>query len=397
VALPLYYNWRNVLARKLSTALTFVVVAVVVLVLALLLSFAAGIRASLAISGRPDNLIVLKPGATAESTSILRPEEISRLIQTPGLARTTAPTDGVPADVALLSPELCVQTMLLHQGGEGKQANVAIRGVDQVAFAVHSNVKLVEGRRFQPGTLEAVVGKAAHERYAGLQLGDEVALGRSGNRLYKIVGIFDAGGAALESEIWAARSMVADSYQRQFVSSVYIRLTSPEAAQEATTYVDGPVVQLEAKTETKYYDDLATMTRQIVLLTTILVAIMAAGAVFAVANTMYSAVDGRRREIATLRTLGFSRGAIMLAFVIESLLICVAACACGLAVSLLFNGTRQDYLSDATWTALAYELRVTPQIVLIALGTAVLVGVAGALAPATRAARINILQAVRKG
>ena len=314
-------------------------------------------RASLAVSGRPDNLIVLKPGATAESTSLLRSEEFAHLVQVPGLARTTEPTAGLAADVALMSPELCVQTTMQHRGDGGRQANVAIRGVDEVAFAVHPNMRITSGRCFQPGTQEAIVGRAAQERYAGLALGDEVTLGRSGNRPYKIVGVFEAGGAAIESELWAARSMLADSYHRQFVSSVCLRLTSPDLAAEAIEYVDGPVVQLEAKTETKYYDDLASMTRQIVLLTTVLVAIMATGAVFAVANTMYSAVDGRRREIAMLRTLGFGRAAIMLSFVIESLLICVVACACGLAVSLLFNGTRQDYLSETTWTALAYELR----------------------------------------
>jgi putative ABC transport system permease protein len=397
VALPLYYNWRNVLARKLSTALTFVVVAVVVFVLALLLSFAAGIRASLAVSGRPDNLIVLKPGATAESTSILRPEEISRLIQTPGLAHTTAPADGLPAGTALLSPELCVQTTLHRDTGDESTANVAIRGVDDVAFAVHSDVRIVAGRRFRPGVLEVIVGRAARDRYAGLQLGDTINLGRSGNREYKVVGVFDAAGAAIESEIWAPRSALTDSYQRRFVSSVCLRVTSAAAADAAIEYVDGPVVQLEGKTETQYYGDLAAQTRQIVVLTTILIAVMAIGAIFAVANTMYSAVDGRRREIALLRTIGFGRAAIMLAFMIESLLICVAACASGLAVSLFFNGARKDYLSDATWTTFAYELRITPQIVVLALATAVLVGVCGALAPAGRAARINILQAVRKG
>lgn len=397
MALPLYYNWRNVLARKLSTTLTFVVVAVVVLVLALLLSFAAGIQASLAVSGRPDNLIVLKPGATAESTSILRPEEVSRLVQIPGLARTSTAVDGLPADTALLSPELCVQTTLRHHGNADLTANVAIRGVDDVAFAVHSNLRIREGRRFQQGALEAIVGRAARDRYAGLQIGDEIGLGRSGDRKYTIVGVFDAGGAAIESEVWAPRSMVADSYQRPFASSVCVRLTSAAAAAAAIAYVNGPVVGLEGKTETRYYEELSRTTRGIVILTTVLVGIMAIGAVFAVANTMYTAVDGRRREIAMLRTLGFGRGAIMLSFVIESLLICVAACACGLGVSLLFNGTRQDYMSEVTFTALAYELRVTPGIVLSALGMAVVVAVGGALAPAARAARINILQAVRKG
>ena len=145
-----------------------------------------------------------------------------------------------------------------------------------------------------------------------------------------------------------------------------------------------------------YYHKLAAQTREIVVLTTILVGIMSIGAVFAVANTMYAAVDGRRREIAMLRTIGFSRRSIMLAFVIESLLICVTACVLGLGASLLLNGVRQDFLSESTWTVMAYELRISPAILLSALGVSAAVGVVGALAPAVRAARTSVLEALRK-
>lgn len=413
--LPLSYNWRNLLARKLSTMFTFIIVMVVVLVLARLLSFATGIRASLVASSSPLNIIVLKPGATAESTSLLGFDETARLVQTPGLARLPAgvprstPVETgmsqradlpgtLPAGDVLLSPELCVQTMLRHRN-DGSPANVAVRGVDDVAFAVHPEVHLVAGRSFRQGVLEVIVGRAAQQRFADLDLGREMPLGRRTDRRYKVVGAFEAHGGALESEVWAPRTILQDSYHRRIVSSVCLRLDpgalgDPAAA--AIAYIRSPAVGLEAKRETEYYDELASRTREIVVLTTILISIMAIGAVFAVANAMYSAVDGRRRELAMLRALGFSRAAIMLALLIEGALLCMAACACGLALSTLFTGSPQDFLSDTTWTVLAYESHVTWQIVVTALVLATLVGVIGTLAPALRAARINVLEALRK-
>lgn len=388
MALPLYYNWRNLLARKLSTALTFFIVAVVVFVLALLLSFASGIQASLVASGSRHNIIVLKPGSTAESTSLITTDEVARVIQVPGVAR------GVAGE-ALISQELALQT-LIERRTNGLPANVAVRGVDEVAFEVHDEVRVTSGRRFEPGAMEVIVGRAAQERFRGLEVGNEVNLGRKSDRKYRVVGTFTAGGGAFESEIWAPRTMMLDSYQRRLASSVCIRLTSPDAAPAAIQFIRGPSVDLEAKVESQYYEELAAKTREIVVLTTVLVAIMAVGAAFAVANTLYSAVDGRRRELAMLRAIGFGRGSIMAALLVESLLLCTIACGSGLAASLLFDGARQDFLSDATWTVLAYELRITPQIMASALALAVLVGVTGALAPAARAARIDVLQALRK-
>ena len=391
--LPLYYNYRNLLRRKLSTLLTFMVVAVVVLVLSVLLSFASGISASLAATGSPLNILVMKPGATAESTSVLVPEEVGRLIQTPGVARGA---DGA----ILLSRELCVQAAIPRKTGSsedsGLPANVAIRGVDLVAFDIHREVRIVQGRKFTPGALEVVVGKGAAERYQGATLGDHLILGRMGNRPFEVVGIFEAAGGALESEVWAPRTVISDSYLRRFDSSVVLRLEDAGKREEAIAYVSGPAVQLEAKTEIEYYEDLSKKSRDIVLLATILVGIMAIGAVFAVANTMFAAVDGRRREIAMLRTIGFTKPAIIFSFVIESVLICVAACITGLGLSMLFSGARSDFLSDATWTVFAFELKVTPGILVAAFIVAVVVGVIGAITPAIRAARTRIIEALRK-
>jgi putative ABC transport system permease protein len=365
---------------------------VIISVLCTLLSFAAGIRASLVATGSSINLIVLKPGATAESTSIILPEEAARLAQTPGVARDDAGT-------LLMSPEVCVQTDIPRRGQSGASANVALRGVDDAAFAVHPEVKIIEGRGFRQGALEVIVGQAARSRFAGLDLGSSVLLGRHGQRQYQVVGVFDAKGGALESEVWAPRTMLCDSYQRRLASSVCLRMENASSAPAAIEYINGPTVQLDGKLEAKYYDDLASKTREIVVLTSILVGIMAVGAIFAVANTMYSSVDGRRREIAMLRAIGFRRGAIIAALVTESLLLSCIGWACGLGICLFVMpiiGQRQDFLSDQTWTVLAYELRITPRIIGTAFVLAVIVGALGALAPALRAARLDILEALRK-
>ncbi|MCG3137573.1 MAG: hypothetical protein HJJLKODD_01419 [Phycisphaerae bacterium] len=376
------------MVRRLSSLLTFVVVSVVVLVLAVLLSFAAGIRASLKSSGHPENILVLKSGATAESTSILSPDEVNRMVQTPGVANSTT-------GELLISPELCVQTSIPRQGS-GAMANVAIRGVEPMAFEVHPEVRIVAGRCFEPGVLEAVVGKAASERFSGLQVGSLVQLGRLNNQVFEVVGIFEAGGNAFESEIWTARTTLASSYDRRYISSVAMRIESPAAVPTSLDYINGPAVRLQAKTELNYYEELSSKTREIVLLSSVLIFIMGIGAVFAVANTMHAAVDSRRREIAMLRTLGFSRRSIGLAFWFESLIICLLACGCGLAGSMAFSGTKQDFLSDATWTVLAYQLQVTPDIALTAIILAVTVGTLGAVLPAWRASRVPILEALRK-
>ena len=387
--LPLYYNWRNLAVRRLSTTLTFIVVAAVVFVLTCLLSFAAGIRASLAASGSRNNLLVLAPGATAESTSMIPPDEVNRLVQTPGVARDASGN-------LLMSREVCVQTSIPRKGANGALANVAVRGVDDVAFDIHSELQLVEGRRFQGGALEVLVGRAAQARYQNLQIGDQLPLGKLGTRTFRIVGVFETSGSALESEIWGPRTTIADAYGRRFVSSALLRLDDDFPADEAIAYINGPAVNLDGKRETRYYEELASKTQEIVLLTTILISIMAVGASFAVANTMFASVDGRRREIAMLRTIGFGRGSIFAALVAEALLICVPACAAALAASMFLDGLKQDFLSDATFTVLAYELKVTPSTVGTALAVAIVVALTGAVAPAVKAGRTRIIESLRK-
>lgn len=389
MALPLSYTWRNLFARKLSTGLTFLVVAVVVFVLSVLLSFAAGMQASLKAANSPVNLVVLKPGASAESTSIIWDDEVTPLAQTPGLSKNTA-------GEVFLSRELSVQAPVPRRSDSTRLANVPVRGVDDIAFSVHPEVRVIEGRSFVQGQMEAIVGRAAQGRFANLQIGDEVTLGRQANRRFRVVGVFEANGSALESEIWAPRTVLSDSYRRTFASAVHLRLRAPDEVTAALQYVNGPSVQLRAKLEGDYYEDLNKKTREIVGLAMILIAIMGIGAAFAVANTMYAAVDARRREIAMLRTIGFARRSVISVFLLESVMLTSVACLAGLGAAAYLGGMKQDYLSDTTWTVFAFELKMTPQILLICFAVATTVGVVGAVAPAGRAARTRILDALRK-
>ena len=387
--LPLSYNWHSLFVRRQSALLTFVVVATLVFVLSVLLSFVTGLRKSVAASGSADNMVVLAPGATAESTSLILPEQVARLTQVDGIRRDESGS-------ALISSETYVQTSLARMGSQGALAHVGVRGVDDVAFLVHRSVRMVEGRKFEPGHREVIVGRAAQARYDGLQLGREISLGRLGNRMFTVVGAFEANGGALENEIWAARTILADAYDRHLISSVHLGVTPGKSAADLMAQISGPSINLGARTEADYYEELLVKTREVVSLATFLAAVMSLGAIFAMANTMFAAVDGRRREVAMLRTLGFGRLSIALAFVMESFLLCTGAAVAGLLASIVTSGAPRDFLSDASWTAFAYERQVTPTIGALALGVSTLVGVLGALVPAWRAARIQPATALRR-
>jgi len=221
-------------------------------------------------------------------------------------------------------------------------------------------------------------------------------LGRSRNRPFRVVGVFEAGGGALENEVWASRSALGDAYNRRFVSSAVLRLEHPDRADEAIRYINGSTVRLDARREPEYYAELSARVRQMVLLVSLLVGVMAFGAVFAVANTMYAAVDGRRREIAMLRAIGFGRVAIVVAFLLESFALCTLACAAGLTASLYFTRPQQAFMSDISWTSYTYDPKLTAGTLLTALGLALAVGMIGGVAPAIKGARTRIIEALRK-
>ncbi len=391
MALPLRYNWRNLFVRKSNTALTFGVVALIVFVLAWALGFGAGMRSALNAGGSDDKLIVIKPGATGESTSLITKAERDQLIQLSGLLRDENGR-------VLVSGELCSQVSLPRLGSaEGQRTPVAIRGIEEIGFAVHPTVRIVEGRRFDPGQAELIVGRAIAERVQGLEIGDRVMLGSKRRAAFEVVGLFDAGGGPLESEVWGSVSKLMDALGREVLSSVALRIADPAEAAALIEEISGPPYQLDAKTERRYYDDIADKSAQLVQLTLILVLFMACGACFAVANTIYAAVDGRSREIAMLRTIGYSRGAIVAAFLLEAVLICSMAGLFGIGAAMFFQGQKQDFMAEATWSTIAYEMEMTPLTLGVSMALALGVGIIGAAVPAVRASRVDVITGLRQG
>ncbi len=395
MALPLVYHWRNVFVRPTTTTLTILVVAAVVGLLGWILGFAAALRGSLAVASDTHKIIVIRRGSTSEGTSALPPAEFNKLSQVTGVARD--PQTGRP----LVSPEMTVQVALPRKRDAGRTtANVAVRGVDpERAFAVHRNVRL-QGPVFATGAQEIIVGVKAAEQFAGLRLGDVVNLGFGNDRGYRVVGYFTADGGPLESEIWGYLPSLMNAYSRNAYSSAALRVAPDEDPQKVIEQIEGPAIQLTAKTEAAYWHEQLRLVRGYLVIVTGLVLIMSVAAVCSIANTMFSAVAGRTREIAMLRTIGFGRGRILVGFVLEAVLLALlgGGLGCGLCLAWLqFVGRTKDMLGASSFTTLAFEIRLTPMIAAVALAAVVLVGALGALVPAWRAARVQAVSALREG
>lgn len=394
MALPLSYNWKNLFVRKTTTIMTVLVIAAVVGVLAWMLGFRSSLERSLSFANDAKKLIVLRQAATSETNSAIPPEDYNKLTQ---LDREIA-LDPATRD-QLKSPEMIVQVSLprLSDGG-ATRANVAVRGVTDEAFKVHSNVKLL-GAKINQGQMEVVVGVAAAKQFAGLDVGQTINLGFSANRGFKIVGHFSADGGPLESEIWGPLTVLMNSYQRNLYSSVGLRLGDGVDPKEVIRKIEGPAIELTAQTEPQYWDAQAKNIRTYLMIVGVLVGVMCMAAAFSIANTMYSSVAARSREFAMLRTIGFSGGQILVSIIIESVFLSllggVLGClACSLWLTLA--GNTKDMFGATTFTTMAFEIRMTPQIVAFSLASVALVGVLGAITPGLRAAKIRVVEALRE-
>lgn len=393
MALPLHYHWRNLFVRRTSTLLTVLVVAAVVGTLTWILAFSTALRESLSIASDQRKLIVIRRGSESETNSAIRTDEFNRLHQLSGVARDER---GEP----LISPELMVQISLprARDGGRTK-ANVAVRGVTQTAFQVHRVVR-PDGMLFSTGEPEVIVGRRVAEQFLGLQVGQTIHLGSGTKRAYRVVGTFSAGGGPLESEVWGYLGSLQNAYNRPGVySSAALRLAEGADAAALAEQIRQPPIELEAETEAAYWARQSSNLDVYRVIAASLVAVIGVAAGFAITNTLFSMVAGRSREIAMLRTIGFSRGSILAGFVIESVMLSliggVLGCA-GCAAWLALVGSTKDMFGARTFTTLAFQVRLTPLIVLAALLLVMLIGAAGAIAPAIRASRTRVIDALRE-
>ena len=384
-----WMSLKGVPGRLGSTITAVVGVAGVVAVLVAVLSIAAGFRATLEGSGRPDVALVMRSGSQSEMNSILMREDVRLVQDAPQVRRM----EGEPA----ASAELFV-VVDVPKRSTGTSANVPLRGVQPAAFRVRDRVEIVEGRRFTPGRNEVIVGSGAAAEFAGLDVGNTL---RWGETEWTVVGRFDAGGTVADSEIWCDVGVLQPAYRRgSSFQAVYARLESPEAfeAFEAGLEAD-PRLDVSVQRESTYYAEqsqgLATF---ISVAGTAIALLMAIGAVFGALNTMYNAVAARSREIATLRALGFKSGPVVLSVLVESLALALAGGAMGgILAYLAFDGFQAATLNWQSFSQVAFAFRITPPLVVMGLVFALAIGFFGGLFPAVRAARLPVATALREG
>jgi putative ABC transport system permease protein len=388
VPLPIVYNIRSVRERWTSSLVAIVGIAGAVGVFVAMLALARGFQATLVSSGQPDNVIVEQAGADTEMTSALELDAVHSIENAPYIKRQ--------GQDALISPEVVVVANLQLRGPQGGDANVEVRGVATRVLSVRDNVHIVQGRFFTPGLYEIVVGKHATLAYAGLELGGTVRIGPGS---WKVVGIFDSGGSAFDSEVWADSNVLNANYQRpnNVFQSVTVKLGSAsdfDAFQQAVTR--NPHLQVQALREREYYANQSrTVTTLITVLGGLVALVMGLGAILAALNTMYASVSERSREIAVLRAIGFGSGSIVLSFVSESILIALAGGIAGCLAVLPINGITTGTMNWQTFAHLSFAFRVTADLLGLGLVFALAMGVVGGLPPAIRAARANVATTLR--
>jgi putative ABC transport system permease protein len=388
--IPISYNIRSMFVRKTTTIATALGVGLVVFVYASSEMLASGVTKTMTSAGRPDNAMVLRKGSDVEMASSIEVSTVNLVLAAPGVKRDTT-------GAALGSGEIVVVIAQEKIGGEpGQVSNVLVRGVGENALKVHPEVRVADGRPPQPGTDEVMIGRGLVGRFAGMQLGSSFELKK--NRPVKVVGIFEAGGASFESEVWAGIDTARSSFGREgLVNSVVVRLDSPSKFDAFKAAMENEKrLQLDAWTETKYYERQSEGTSQFVgILGTLISFFFAFGAILGAIITMHAAVAQRQREIGTLRAIGFSRGSILFSFLLEATLLALAGGLVGVAGALAFGSQKISMMNWTTWQEVTFAFDPDPKLLLKSLFVGALMGILGGAFPAFRAARISPVQAMR--
>jgi putative ABC transport system permease protein len=383
-----WLNLRTVPQRLGSSVVAIVGIAGVVVVLVAVLSIAEGFVAAMRDAGSPSRAIVMRSGADAEMTSGLSGPETDVIKQAPGIVRDR--------QQLAASAELFVITDL-PKISTGTSANVPLRGIEPSAFFVRDGASIIDGRMFQFGTNEVIVGRAASKQFAGLTVGSTVT---SGQVSWKVVGLFEADGGVAETEIWCDARTLQGAYRRgNSYQSVLVRLDSPQSFDAFKDWLTtNPQVSVSVRRETEYYA--AQSTTLSTLVRTIgfgIAGLMAVGAIFGAILTMYTAVATRAREIATLRALGFNAPAVLVSVLAESMLLAaVGGLIGGIAAYAGFNGYQTSTMNFQTFSQVAFAFRVTPTLLGLGLIWSLAMGLIGGIMPAFRAARLPIATALRE-
>ncbi len=387
MAIPVAYNFRNLLVRKTTTVMTALGIALTVSVLLAILALVNGLDSSLHSTGDPLHVLVLRKGSTTELVSNFTRANFQVLKDKPGIARDSS---GQP----LASLELVTIVNLANAENPDGQ-NITLRGLTPVGINLREGLKIVEGRWFEPGKRELVVGRSIARAYPQARLGGKLRLGSAD---WDVVGVMSAGQSSTNSEIFAdLNELSADQNRSAVLSSTLLRATDPVAADALIKNIeDDQQLNMTAMSEKTYYDNQTSSGAPVEFLGIFCSIIMAVGSAFAAMNTMYAAVARRTAEIGTLRVLGFSRGSVLLSFFIEAILLSIIGGLIGCLLVLPLNGITTSIGNFATFAQTSFNFRVTPDIMLRGVVFAMVLGALGGLFPAFSASRKEIVAALRQ-
>lgn len=389
MGLPLVYNLRNVAQRPVATFTTAIGIALTVAVLLAALALAEGLQASMAETGSPDNALVLRKGADNELSSGIS-------LDAAAILRGNAIVASGPDGRSLASFEM-LATSNMSRVGQNGSSNIRVRGVDLSTIGMRASPTVSEGRMFTPGADEVVVGATIAPRFANCRVGDELTFSR---RKFKVVGRFRTGGSSFESEIWGDANVLMPVFHRQGAYQVVVlRMKNPAGYDAFKREAEkDPRLGVQVYRENAFYAEQAqSVTLLIRGLGIFITVIMAVGALFGAANTMFAAVSGRTREIATLLVLGFSPLAVMGSFVVESVMIAVIGGLLGCLLALPINGITTSTTNFASFSEVAFQFKVTPALMLDALIFSAVLGILGGFFPALKAANQPIARTLRGG
>lgn len=375
--------------RRLTTLLTITGLALVIFVFSAVLMMAYGIQKTLVETGSEDNVVVLRKAATSEITSIIMQDQANIINTLPNIAKTT---DGKP----LISNEIAVIINLPYLEKEGGFGNIIVRGITLEGIRLRPQVKLVQGRLFQWGAREIIVGNNIHKRFKGCTIGEKV---KFGGDEWTIVGLFDAGGSGFDSEIWGDEIQLAQAFgYAGAYSSILAKLEKPDAFDEFVTTFnkDLRLQTLEVKSEIKFYEEQSEVMAMFIRILGIVVTfIFSLGAMIGAMITMYAAVSNRTVEIGTLRALGFRRRSVLYAFLIESLFLSLIGGFAGLFIASFLRFFQISMINFGSFSELAFSFSLSSEIIFSSLLFSIFMGIIGGFLPAVHAARQNIVNALR--
>jgi putative ABC transport system permease protein len=381
-------NLRNLPARLGTSLVAVVGIGGVVAVLVSLLSMGEGFRAAMELSGSDDVALVLRGGSSDELSSAFGRDEVSVIVAAPGIARDSRGPVASPEFYTIVD---------LPMRSTGTEANVPFRGVTSRAPQVREGFRIVAGRMFEPGKDEVIVGRGAFAQFGNVDLGREVTWG---SHVWRVVGVFEAGGSVSESEVWTDLTVLQGVYRRgNSVQVVRARLESPGAIEDLERWLDAdPRINASVRSEREFYADQSRILIALIrYVGTTIAVLMGVGAVFAALNTMYSAVSSRTREIATLRALGFGAAPVVVSVLLEAVALGLLGGAVGGALVYLgLNGYQASTLNWASFSQITFAFTVTPKLLATGLAYSLVLGLVGGLLPALRAARMPVTAGLRE-